>query len=209
MATEPDSGTPEPAPRPPLATAPESGTAEPAPPPPAVTKADSGTSEGALARLRARPAGWIALGLGAGLMRPGPGTWGTALAWLIFAVVAPQGAQDPATALAVLAVALLVGIWASDRAAALLGLADPAVIVVDEMVAFWLVLVCLPGDAHRFAWQLAAFLLFRAFDIGKPPPIDWVDRRWKNAWGVMADDLVAAGYTLLVLALARRLMGAG
>jgi phosphatidylglycerophosphatase A len=47
-------------------------------------------------------------------------------------------------------------------------------------------------------------VLFRGFDIGKPPPIRWIERRWQGGFGVMFDDLVAAGYTLLVLALVKR-----
>ena len=155
--------------------------------------------------LLAHPAHALALGLGSGLLRPGPGTWGTALAWLIFVLFAPTGADDPRTALIVVAVALLVGTWAAEHTAAMLGEADPSTIVVDEMVAFWLVLVMLPSGPHRFLLQALAFLLFRFFDIVKPPPIRNIDRRWKNGFGVMADDLVAAFYTLLVVALLRAL----
>jgi phosphatidylglycerophosphatase A len=59
--------------------------------------------------------------------------------------------------------------------------------------------------AHLLRWQALAFILFRLFDIFKPPPIRQIDRAWKNAVGVMADDLVAALYTLLVIALLVRL----
>jgi phosphatidylglycerophosphatase A len=167
---------------------------------------DPATGAGARPRigwrfLLAHPAHAVALGLGSGLLRPGPGTWGTALAWAIFAVLAPGGASDPATALIVVAVALIVGTWAAEHTAAMLGEVDPGTIVVDEMVAFWLVLAVLPGGRHWLLFQALAFLLFRFFDIAKPPPIRGIDRRWKNAFGVMADDLVAAFYTLLVMAL--------
>jgi phosphatidylglycerophosphatase A len=70
------------------------------------------------------------------------------------------------------------------------------------VVAFLLVLAVLPREP---AWQLAGFVLFRAFDIAKPPPIRWFERRYQGGFGVMFDDLLAAGYTLLVLAAARRL----
>ena len=155
--------------------------------------------------LLSHPANWVALGLGSGLLRPGPGTWGTALAWAIFAALAPGGAADPATALVIVAVALIVGAWAAEHTAAMLGEADPSTIVVDEMVAFWLVLVLLPAGEHAFRLQAVAFVLFRFFDITKPPPMRSIDRRWKNAVGVMADDLVAALYTLLVIAIVMRL----
>lgn len=156
--------------------------------------------------LLAHPAHAVALGLGSGLMRPAPGTWGTLLAWGIFNVLAPGGAADTGTALIVVAVALIVGTWSTERASAMLGEADPSTIVVDEMVAFWLVLVMLPSGAHWFGFQVLAFVLFRLFDILKPPPIGTIDRRWKNAFGVMADDLVAAFYTLLVIAVLMRLL---
>jgi phosphatidylglycerophosphatase A len=55
-------------------------------------------------------------------------------------------------------------------------------------------------------WQLLAFLLFRLFDIVKPPPARFFDRRIHNGFGVMMDDVVAAGYTLLSLALAKTIL---
>ena len=76
--------------------------------------------------------------------------------------------------------------------------------VWDEMVAFLLVLAIVPRE---LAWQAAAFAAFRLFDIAKPPPIRWLERRVRGGLGVMLDDLVAAGYALLVLALAKRLLG--
>ncbi len=72
------------------------------------------------------------------------------------------------------------------------------------MVAFLLVLYFVGGDGVRVAF---AFLLFRFFDIVKPPPIRQVDAALKNGVGVMADDVVAAAYTLLVLALWQRAFG--
>ena len=183
------------------ADSPQSGTDEQQAP-----QSAQATAEASRKLLRTHPLHWVSLGLGAGLLRPGPGTWGTALAWAIFAVIAPGGATDPATALGIVALALIVGAWAAEHTAAMLGETDPGTIVVDEMVAFWLVLVLLPAGEHAFWMQAAAFVLFRFFDITKPPPIRAIDRRWKNAVGVMADDLVAAFYTLVVIALAMRLL---
>ncbi len=76
--------------------------------------------------------------------------------------------------------------------------------VWDETVAFLLVLTFTPAG---WAWQLAAFALFRFFDIVKPPPIRHFDRTLKSGFGVMFDDLLAAGYTLLILALAKHWIG--
>ena len=69
------------------------------------------------------------------------------------------------------------------------------------MVAFLLVLAIVPEDPW---WQAAAFFLFRVFDVVKPPPIRQLERRIKGGFGVMFDDLLAAGYTLLVLAICKR-----
>jgi phosphatidylglycerophosphatase A len=72
--------------------------------------------------------------------------------------------------------------------------------VWDETVAFLLVLFFTPVYSY---WQALAFVLFRFFDIVKPPPIRYVERRFKGGLGVMIDDLAAAFYTLLVLAIVR------
>ncbi len=75
---------------------------------------------------------------------------------------------------------------------------DHGSIVWDEIVPFWLVLAMTPDT---WLWQATAFALFRYFDITKPQPARYFDTHVKNGFGVMADDLIAAGYTLLVLAL--------
>jgi phosphatidylglycerophosphatase A len=155
--------------------------------------------------LRSHPAHLIALGFGAGLLRPGPGTWGTAAGWLLF--VALRQALHPSVAVLALigAVGLGVGTWAARRAGDALGQPDAGEIVIDEIVAFWWVLVLLPDTPSPWMLQVAAFLLFRLFDIVKPAPIGWLERRWPNAVGVMVDDLAAGAYTLLVIALWTRL----
>ena len=94
--------------------------------------------------------------------------------------------------------AYLGGIWFIDVAGKALGDPDHGSIVWDEIVPFWLVLLMAPPG---WLWQLAAFILFRFFDITKPQPARYFDEHVKNGFGVMADDLVAAGYTLLSLAL--------
>jgi phosphatidylglycerophosphatase A len=76
--------------------------------------------------------------------------------------------------------------------------------VWDETVAFLLVLFFVPGHP---AWQALAFLAFRLFDILKPPPIRYYEQTFKNGFGVMLDDLVAAFYTLIVFAVATKLVG--
>jgi phosphatidylglycerophosphatase A len=78
---------------------------------------------------------------------------------------------------------------------------DHVGLVWDEFVAFWLVLWLVPQSLPA---QALAFVLFRFFDVVKPPPIRQVDARFKGGFGVMLDDLLAAGYTLLVMAIVVR-----
>jgi phosphatidylglycerophosphatase A len=149
-----------------------------------------------------QPAHIIALGAGAGLAPAAPGTVGTLLAFPLYWLLAAFSTST--MALALLGAAFLLGIWACGATGRALGVADHGAMVWDEIVAFAVVLVFTPSG---WEWQLGAFLLFRFFDIVKPPPIRYFDRRLKNGFGVMFDDLLAAGYTLLVLAVGQRLLG--
>jgi len=149
----------------------------------------------------AHPAHFVALGFGVGALPRAPGTFGTLLAlplwWLVGNALAPP-------LLAALLVTLFaIGVWACAVTGRHLGVADHGAMVWDEVVAFLLVLSVVP-DA--WPWQLAAFVLFRAFDITKPAPIRQLEARMKGGFGVMFDDLLAAGYTLLALAIAKRLL---
>jgi len=144
--------------------------------------------------LCAHPAHLLALAGGVGLIRFAPGTFGTLIAlplhWCIAAWL------DPRVHLLLLAALFLVGIWAAGRTVRDLGVPDHGGVVIDETVAFLLVLYVAPEDR---LWQALAFLLFRLFDIFKPPPIRHFDRTVHGGFGVMFDDLLAAGYTLLCL----------
>lgn len=149
----------------------------------------------------AHPAHFIALGFGVGAVPRAPGTFGTLVAlplwWLLDRLLGPLALAG------VLGALFLLGIWACALTGRHLGVADHGAIVWDEIVAFMLVLSVVP---QAWPWQLAAFLLFRAFDITKPPPIGAAERRFKGGFGVMFDDLLAAGYTLFVLALVKRIL---
>ena len=98
--------------------------------------------------------------------------------------------------------ACVLGVWACERTGRDLGVSDHGAMVWDEVVAFWCVLWLVPATASV---QWAAFLLFRVFDIFKPPPIRQFERRIPGGLGVMVDDLLAAAYTLLVVAVWIRL----
>lgn len=158
------------------------------------------------------PAHWLALGGGSGLSPVAPGTVGTLWAWLAFAALDPW--VDTAHWLAAIALGTLVGWWACTRTARDLGKADPSEVVWDEVLAFWLVLAVLTPAS--FTLQAIAFGVFRFFDAAKPGPVGWADQLfkardpdhpgappsigWAQGWGILFDDFVAAGCTLLTLA---------
>ena len=151
--------------------------------------------------LIAHPAHFIACGFGSGLSPKAPGTVGTLAAWALYAPLA-SAFSEPAL-MALLAAGFVLGIWACERTGRDLGVSDHGSMVWDEMVPFWLVLLLTPDG---FLWQALAFALFRFFDILKPPPIRWADAQVKGGLGVMLDDLLAAAYSLLVLAVLARLL---
>jgi phosphatidylglycerophosphatase A len=150
--------------------------------------------------LLSHPARLVAFGFGAGLVPVAPGTWGTLLALPVFLLVSPR--LEPVEFLLMLLALFALGVWACDVTGRSLGNSDHGGMVWDETVAFLLVLFFTPAGLH---WQALAFLIFRLFDILKPPPIRYYERTFKNGFGVMLDDLIAAFYTLLVLAAVRTL----
>ncbi len=147
------------------------------------------------------PAHVIAMGGGVGLIPFAPGTFGTLLAFPIFWYAGPR--LDASIYLGGLLVLFGIGVWACEIAGRNLQIADHGGFIWDEIVAFLLVLFFTPVDGY---WQACAFLIFRAFDISKPPPIRYCERTLKGGFGVMFDDLFAAFYTVLVIALARGLL---
>lgn len=99
-----------------------------------------------------------------------------------------------------LLVLFVLGIWCCDVTGKALGVSDHGAIVWDEVVAMTWVLVSVPVGLY---WGLAAFGLFRLFDIWKPFPIAWVDARVKGGLGVMLDDVLAAAMAIAVLQVAK------
>lgn len=141
--------------------------------------------------LLAHPAHFLALGLGAGLASKAPGTVGTLVAFpLYFALAAAPLYWLWVTLF------LALGVWACARTGQALGEHDHGGMVWDEIAAFLLVLPFAPATWWGYA---LAFALFRLFDIWKPFPIGWLDARVRGGVGVMLDDVLAAGYTILCL----------
>jgi phosphatidylglycerophosphatase A len=156
--------------------------------------------------LISHPAHFLSLGFGSGLAPWAPGTFGSFLAWglyVLYAELLPSGFALWVSLL-ILCAMFFVGAVCIQKTGTLLGEIDHGGIVWDEMVAVWLILVLIPTGLY---WQLGGVLVFRFFDILKPWPIRQADARFKNGLGVMFDDLLAAGYTLLCLLLAERMIG--
>ena len=139
---------------------------------------------------------------GAGRAPIAPGTVGT-LATLPLALLAWR--QLPAWGLALIGLAVAgAGVWAGDVAARATGLKDPGLVVIDEAAGMIITLVGVP-----FGWvnALAAFVLFRAMDVIKPPPARQFERL-PGGWGIMLDDVMAGLYANLALRLLLKLAGA-
>ena len=153
----------------------------------------------------AHPARFIALGFGTGLSPIAPGTVGTLIGfpvyWIASDWLAPYGPQGLFLFFAAL---FALGVWACGRTGRDLGIADHSGMNWDEIVAFQLVLMLTPA---AWQWQAFAFFGFRFFDVVKPPPIRQVDAQLKGGLGVMADDVLAAFYTLLAMAVCKAVLG--
>ncbi|HKD06173.1 MAG TPA: phosphatidylglycerophosphatase A [Bryobacteraceae bacterium] len=137
----------------------------------------------------------IATWFGCGYAPKGPGTAGAAAAILIAWLLSLAGLGRWGF-LTLSALALFPAIKAADRVARESGRKDPQIVVVDEVLGQWLTL----AGAVRLNWRsfLLAFVLFRAFDILKPPPIRLIERAPGGA-GIVLDDMMAGVYAALVL----------
>jgi len=143
----------------------------------------------------------VSLGFGSGLSPVMPGTAGTLFAWIAFDLL--NRYLNTTAWIALIVAGFFAGIAITGFTAKQMNTDDPSSVVWDEIVAFWLVLLL--ARPTGFIGQLAAFVAFRFFDMVKPPPIRYFDRRIKGGFGIMFDDLVAALFALLVIALWRRI----
>ncbi len=136
---------------------------------------------------------FLAGGCGLGALPFAPGTWGTLGALPLWLLLSGLGWGRY---LFVVLLLSLAAIWLSGRAGRIFQVEDSPVIVIDEIVGL---LLGLTGVSLSFGHALAAFLLFRFFDIVKPFPADWCDDNLGGGLGVVADDLVAGVMTWLVM----------
>ena len=142
------------------------------------------------------PSLFMACGFGVGLISQGPGTWGTLIALPIHHSLSSLLVVKGLLVFWVLM--FFFGIAVCRSAEKILGQSDHSSIVIDEFVAYGLLLVFIPNN---FYLHTVAFVLFRIFDIFKPLGIRYIDQSVKGGLGVMLDDLFAAGYALCVLML--------
>lgn len=143
------------------------------------------------------PVHFLALGLGSGMPRHAPGTFGTLAALIIFLVCHLLfGPVHWLVFLLFLMGGTLFGVYLCGKTASDLGVHDHGGIVWDEFVGFWMCMFLIPVTWY---WLLAAFVLFRFFDIVKPWPIQWADQKVSGGLGIMLDDLIAAAYVLVIL----------
>jgi phosphatidylglycerophosphatase A len=141
----------------------------------------------------------VATFFGIGRMRPGPGTWASAatvLLWYALAHALPSGAR-PGIAVGLVIFVILLGIPAATQTARASGSKDPQFVVVDEVAGQLIALISAPLDWKSF---LAGFILFRAFDIIKPPPVRQLERLPEGT-GIVMDDVAAGIYAFVVMQL--------
>jgi len=150
--------------------------------------------------LLSSPLGWVGCGFGAGLSPKAPGTVGTLFAILPYLWLREQSL---AIYISVLLAAAALGIWAGNSLIAKLGKEDPGWFVWDEFVGFWITMLFAPPG---WWWIAVGFVAFRVFDIAKPWPVSWADRKLKGGLGAMADDVLAGIYAAFTVFVAARLL---
>ena len=145
-------------------------------------------------RLLIYPPALLATGFGSGLSPIAPGTIGTLVSLLLFLFV-----QDTTWPLLVICVAgFIAGIWLCERTSEKLGVHDHGGIVWDEFIGMWITLLWVPLSLSTLA---IAFVLFRLFDILKPWPIGYLDKRVRGGLGIMIDDVIAGIFANVCLQL--------
>lgn len=141
------------------------------------------------------PIHFVAFGFGSGAAPVAPGTFGTlaAIPFYLLLQYLPLSSY-----LLVMAVAFAVGCWLCEITSRDIGVHDHGGIVWDEFVGFWITMIAAPPG---WLWIIVGFVLFRFFDILKPWPIRWIDKKVHGGFGIMLDDVLAGLFALAVLQL--------
>ncbi|MGA2409909.1 MAG: phosphatidylglycerophosphatase A [Candidatus Binataceae bacterium] len=133
-----------------------------------------------------------------------PGTFGSIVGLLVgLLLFAPLARQSPAAAVIIFLLLFIAACWIAGRAERIFAQHDSSRIVIDEILGMLAAMFLIPAG---WLWASAAFGLFRLFDIWKPFPASWIDRRIRGGTGVMLDDFAAAIYANLILQAARRII---
>lgn len=146
------------------------------------------------------PVHFLAFGLGSGAAPKAPGTVGTLAAIPLFLLIQPLALHWYAL---VLVITFVIGIYLCGKTSKDMGVHDHGGIVWDEFVGYWVTMFAAPAG---WLWILIGFVLFRIFDIAKPWPISWADKKVHGGFGIMLDDLLAGLMALAVLQLLARVL---
>ena len=151
-----------------------------------------------MTRERGRGNPWVLLATcgGVGGLPVAPGTWGS-LVGVLLGVIGAKLLRHP-YALFTLIAAFVLFAWICGKAARALGEPDPRSVILDEVWGMAAVVMALPWLVSVWSHLIVGFMLFRAFDVAEPPPLRELERL-SGGWGIMADDLGAAAYTILLL----------
>lgn len=139
------------------------------------------------------PLHFISLGFGSGLMPKAPGTFGTLAAIPLYVLMSNL---ELWVYIAITVVISLLGIAACSYTSKALGVHDHSGIVIDEIAGFLITMIAVPFD---WLWIIIGFALFRFFDILKPWPISWLDKKVEGGFGIMIDDVLAGIFSLVCL----------
>jgi phosphatidylglycerophosphatase A len=140
-----------------------------------------------------KPHHFLALGFGSGLMRPAPGTWGTLASVPLFLIMSGLSVS---VYIAITLFICVIGVKICGKCAEDIGVHDHPAIVWDEFAGFLITMIMVPPTVFNV---VLGFALFRFFDIVKPWPIGYLDRKLRGGLGIMLDDIVAGLFSLLAL----------
>ncbi len=145
----------------------------------------------------------ISTGFGIGLVPFAPGTFGSGAGFCLYIVLAHFMQVTAITTVLIYFLLLVISLFVVHQSIKQLGNKDHQEIVIDEILAMMLVAHFIPPDPK---WAIGAFLIFRFFDIVKPFPIKQIESSQNNAFGIIVDDQIAAGYSIIVILTMKYLM---